>query len=339
MGSRPCAGSASSPGSMAGSGSAARAMSATRPGPSPMRPRSRRCRRNRPSADFQPDRLSRRQLPPRAVAELDPGHGGSSRLGDALCAEGAFRRDREAHRGGRRTSCRSPTPISARPATASRSGSTGSARRSATTSFWEPLDHRHRLGPRTAPNLFVSGWYDFMLDPMLRDYTALVDAGHRPYLTIGPWMHTDLAMLSHGVDETLRWFETPAPRQDRQCCARSRCGSKSTGDVARVRRVAAARCRRPDLAPPPRQGARRRAPPSRGDPTAIATTPPIRRPMSAAPSSPSRGAGAQDQAALEARPDVLTFTSEPLFTDLTIIGQPLRHAVLPARACPTPTSS
>ena len=177
-----------------------------------------------------------------------------------------------------------------------------------------------------------------MLDPMLRDYEALVDAGHRPYLTIGPWTHTDLAMLSHGVDETLLWFETHLLGKTGMLREKP-VRIEISGDVARVRRVAAARCRRPDLAPPPGQARSRRAPPVAASPTAIATIRPIRRPTSAAPSSPSRGAGAQDQAALEARPDVLTFTSEPLFTDLTVIGQPLRHAVRRARACPTPTSS
>ena len=36
--------------------------------------------------------------------------------------------------------------------------------------FWEPLDHTHRLGARTPPVSFISGWYDFMLDQLLRDY-------------------------------------------------------------------------------------------------------------------------------------------------------------------------
>jgi putative CocE/NonD family hydrolase len=34
------------------------------------------------------------------------------------------------------------------------------------------------------------------------------------------------------------------------------------------------------------------------------------------------GAGAVDQATLETRSDVLTYTSEPLFSDITVIGQP-----------------
>src|SRR5689334_1664084 len=34
--------------------------------------------------------------------------------------------------------------------------------------FWEPLDHTHRIGTRTPPTSFVSGWYDFMLDQLLR---------------------------------------------------------------------------------------------------------------------------------------------------------------------------
>ena len=36
----------------------------------------------------------------------------------------------------------------------------------------------HRIGARTPPTTFVSGWYDFMIDQLLRDYETLVDAGH-----------------------------------------------------------------------------------------------------------------------------------------------------------------
>jgi putative CocE/NonD family hydrolase len=188
-------------------------------------------------------------------------------------------------------------------------------------SFWEPLDHRHRLGPRTAPNLFVSGWYDFMLDPMLRDYTALVDAGHRPYLTIGPWMHTDLAMLSHGVDETLRWFETHL------------LGKTGRLREKPVRVEVNGDWHEFDAWPPhdvvdqiwylhPGKALATRAA-DRGDPERYRYDPADPTPNVGGAFFAFSGAGAQNQAVLEARPDVLTFTSEPLFTDLTVIGQPL----------------
>jgi uncharacterized protein len=72
--------------------------------------------------------------------------------------------------------------------------------------FWQSIDQTHRLGARTPPNHFISGWYDFMVDQLLRDYATLVEAGLQPYLTIGPWIHVsrDLQLLS--LKETLHWM-------------------------------------------------------------------------------------------------------------------------------------
>ncbi len=72
--------------------------------------------------------------------------------------------------------------------------------------FWEPLDHTHRLGARTPPTSFVSGWYDFMLDQLLRDYETLVEAGGKPRLTIGPWWHVSPELQLLGMTDTLTWM-------------------------------------------------------------------------------------------------------------------------------------
>jgi predicted acyl esterase len=34
-----------------------------------------------------------------------------------------------------------------------------------------------------------SGWHDFMLPSLVRDYNNLIKAGKKPFLTIGPWTH------------------------------------------------------------------------------------------------------------------------------------------------------
>jgi putative CocE/NonD family hydrolase len=187
--------------------------------------------------------------------------------------------------------------------------------------FWEPLDHRHRLGPRTAPNLFVSGWYDFMLDPMLHDYEALVDAGHRPYLTIGPWAHTDLTMLSHGVTETRLWFETHLLGRTGLLRAKP-VQIEVSGDwhefdawppretVDQLWHLHAEKTLAPRAA-------------GRSEPERYLYDPAHPTPNVGGAHFAFSNAGAQNQAALEARADVLTFTSEPLFSDLTVIGQPL----------------
>ncbi len=72
--------------------------------------------------------------------------------------------------------------------------------------FWSAMDHRHRLGKSTPPNHFISGWYDFMLDQLLRDYARLVELGHTPFLTIGPWTHVSNDLQGTSIRETLSWM-------------------------------------------------------------------------------------------------------------------------------------
>src|SRR5690606_5478316 len=72
--------------------------------------------------------------------------------------------------------------------------------------LWEPLDHTHRIGARTPPTSFVSGWYDFMLDQLLRDYETLVDAGGRARLTVGPWWHVSEELHYESLRDTLSWM-------------------------------------------------------------------------------------------------------------------------------------
>lgn len=72
--------------------------------------------------------------------------------------------------------------------------------------FWAELDHHHRLTETTPPVHFISGWYDFMLDPLLLDYQRLVALGHRPYLTIGSWFHIAEELQRDNLRETLAWM-------------------------------------------------------------------------------------------------------------------------------------
>lgn len=186
--------------------------------------------------------------------------------------------------------------------------------------FWEPLDHRHRIGPQTAPNLFVSGWYDFMLDPMLRDYEALVAAGHRPYMSIGPWAHTDLRLLSHGVTETLHWFETIL------------LGKTGLLREKPVLLEISGTWHEFDQWPPSdvveqvwhlhAGGVLAQGAAAEGEPDRYRYDPNDPTPNVGGAHFAFGGTGAQDQAALEARADVLCFTSKPLDADTTVIGQP-----------------
>jgi len=55
---------------------------------------------------------------------------------------------------------------------------------------WAGLDHRHRVAEVSVPVSSIGGWYDIFLPGQLRDFQILQQAGRPARLTIGPWTHT-----------------------------------------------------------------------------------------------------------------------------------------------------
>jgi len=55
---------------------------------------------------------------------------------------------------------------------------------------WVGIDHTHRVSQVTAPVSSIAGWYDIFLPGQLRDFTILQEAGRPARLTVGPWTHT-----------------------------------------------------------------------------------------------------------------------------------------------------
>ncbi len=203
--------------------------------------------------------------------------------------------------------------------------------------FWEPLDHTHRIGTRTPPTSFVSGWYDFMLDQLLRDYETLVLSGHRPYLTVGPWFHVsnELQMGEHPRHAELDERELLGDRAGlRDKPVRIYVGGPATNGTS-FDRLPARHARHPDLAPPSRQGAV--AAPGEGlaDPDTLSLRSRDPTPAVGGAMFAFVGAGPVDQAPLERRDDVLVYTSEPLFTASPSSAMSARHS-MPAPASPMP---
>jgi putative CocE/NonD family hydrolase len=73
--------------------------------------------------------------------------------------------------------------------------------------FWDKRDYSATVCDVTAPVSMVGGWYDTFLPWQLKDYTELRAAGHRPYLTVGPWWHSDARHVMVSVRESLAWFQ------------------------------------------------------------------------------------------------------------------------------------
>lgn len=186
--------------------------------------------------------------------------------------------------------------------------------------FWHRMDHRHRLGPNTPPNCFISGWYDFMLDQLLRDYQTLVDFGHTPYLTVGPWVHVSADLQGECIRDTLVWMK-----------------AKLMGDAGDLREKPVRlyiggldEWRDYDSYPPGpakekalflNPGGALAATAAAGDPDHYTYDPHDPTPSVGGAMLSFTGAGMVDNAPLEARPDVLSFTGETLTAPLTVIGQ------------------
>jgi putative CocE/NonD family hydrolase len=67
---------------------------------------------------------------------------------------------------------------------------------------WARADHRQRVAEVTVPVSSIGGWYDIFLPGQLRDFRILQEAGRPARLTIGPWTHTALTntMFTEAVE-------------------------------------------------------------------------------------------------------------------------------------------
>lgn len=186
--------------------------------------------------------------------------------------------------------------------------------------FWEAIDHTHRLGPRTPPNHFISGWYDFMVDQLLRDYATLVDAGQRPYLTVGPWTHVASELQGESIRETLTWM--------RAHLLGDRTGLREK--PVRIHVSGLEEWREFDAYPPGVPDAQiwhihpdrvlSQRPVRASTPDTYTYDPRKPTPSIGGAMFAFKGAGKVDNAPLERRSDVLVYTSEPLVAPVTIIG-------------------
>ncbi len=187
-------------------------------------------------------------------------------------------------------------------------------------SYWRPVDLDHQLGQVTANVHLIAGWYDIFLRQQLADYAALVAAGRDPYLTIGPWRHTDSELSGAGIREGLAWFD--AHLAGRTLALRSKPvrvfvrGANSWLDLR---------------AWPPR---------SHAISYYLGTSQQLLRDEASEPGQDtfcydpadptpalggaqlSAGASVIDNAVLETRKDVLVYTSAPLTADVLVIGTP-----------------
>jgi putative CocE/NonD family hydrolase len=81
--------------------------------------------------------------------------------------------------------------------------------------YWVRRDFSAGVANVTAPVSFVGGWYDILLPWMLADFEALQAAGRRPRLLIGPWAHTSPGLAAAAERDGLAWMRAHLLGDDR----------------------------------------------------------------------------------------------------------------------------
>lgn len=169
----------------------------------------------------------------------------------------------------------------------------------------------------TVPVSSIGGWYDIFLPGQIRDFTTLQAAGRPARLTIGPWTHTSLdnTLTREAVEFGLAHARGEQP-PERAPVRLYVTGEEAWRDFAswppqgyEGRRLHLHPGGALAVEPPtaPRSDGYRYDP---ADPTPSVggvTMPP--------------GAGRVDNTALEARPDVLTYTTPVLDEDVEVVGE------------------
>ncbi|KAJ4354309.1 uncharacterized protein N0V89_006043 [Didymosphaeria variabile] len=194
----------------------------------------------------------------------------------------------------------------------------------ATSEVWKEDNVADALRKANIPIFLTAGWDDLILPQVMQQYSALTGRNCPVALTIGPWTHLG-AQRQSKLSDTLAWLDQHIA------------GLEGNTRRAPVQVYVTGASEWRDLArwPPPSQsyelflrvgGKFTVEPPSPSDTTSTSftfdpadPTPSVGHPL-LFDDGPGRAGG---NTALATRKDVLTFTTEPLDSDLEVCGQPL----------------
>jgi putative CocE/NonD family hydrolase len=169
-----------------------------------------------------------------------------------------------------------------------------------------------------APVHLLDGWYDLFTPQAIADYERLRQAGRQPYLTIGPWAHGSLGLMQVGMRESIIWL--------RFHLLGDRSGLRDKPVWVYV--MGAEEWREYSEWPPTGYPEQRWLLQSGGKLSTVIPkeSEPDRYRYDPTDPTPAAGgtglsiSGPKDNRALEARADVLCYTSEPLDHDVEVIG-------------------
>ena len=182
---------------------------------------------------------------------------------------------------------------------------------------WAGIDHPHRVAGVSVPVSSVGGWYDIFLPGQLRDFTILQEAGRPARLTIGPWSHRSVDGAPAAGGHRVRAGARPRP-------------AAAGPPPVRLFVMGEEAWRDFDAWPPPGYEPQRfhlqpgtglsAQPPGESVPDRYRYDPADPTPAAGGARLSGRP-GRVDNTALEARPDVLSYTSAALTRDIEVIGE------------------
>jgi uncharacterized protein len=185
--------------------------------------------------------------------------------------------------------------------------------------FWAGADHHEADLTRLPPVSMVTGWWDLFLPEQLRDYAAIRAAGVETQLVVGPWLHGEPAEFKAMAQQDVAWLDHHLAG-----------GPPPAGAPVRLFLQQAGTWLEFDHWPPHETAATPHYLRADGRLSAQAQpgdNPPVTFVYDPADPTPSVGGpllqppGKQaDNSAVEARSDVLTYTSEPLAADQDLVG-------------------
>jgi uncharacterized protein len=207
--------------------------------------------------------------------------------------------------------------------------------------FWAGTDHDRADLARLPPVSMVTGWWDLFLPLQLRDFTAIQAAGGTAQIIVGPWLHGEPAEIKAITGQDIAWLEHHLNG-----------GPLPPGPPVRVFLQQAATWLEFGQWPPPatvttayylRASGRLALDAEPGDspPDTFVYDPADPTPSAGGPLLQPPGKQA-DNRAIEARPDVLTYTTGPLPASVDLVGPVSarifvrtgrRHADLFVRLC------
>ena len=190
--------------------------------------------------------------------------------------------------------------------------------------FWACIDHDGADLTRLPPVSMVTGWWDLFVPLQLRDFAAIRAAGVPARITVGPWLHGEPGELREMTRQDIAWLDHHL-----------RGGPQPPGAPVRLFLQQAAQWLEFMQWPPPavatafylRAGGGLSLEPEAGGgpPAGFVYDPANPTPSAGGPLLQPPGKQV-DNAAIEARPDVLTYTSQPLLESIDVVG-PVRARV------------